>query len=85
MCPPAAADEGPSLDTERLQRQIDEAAARGGDGDILFVDCRTEAPRRDFVDRRFGRNRPWYVNENRARRYPGLGVDEPSGMSAIVV
>ena len=30
MCPPAAADEGPSLDTERLQRQIDEAEANGG-------------------------------------------------------
>ena len=60
-------------------------ASHGTMRDILFVDCRTEAPRRDFADRRFGRNRPWYVNECRAMRYPGLGADEPSGMSAIVV
>ena len=60
-------------------------ASHGTMRDILFVDCRTEAPRRDFVDRRFGRNRPWYVNECRAKAYPGVGADEPSGMSAIVV
>ena len=60
-------------------------ASHGTMRDILFVDCRTEAPRRDFADRRFGRNRPWYVNECRAKAYPGVGADEPSGMSAIVV
>ena len=60
-------------------------ASHGAMRNIEFVDCRTEAPRRDFIDRRFGRNRPWYVNEDRPLRYPGLGAEESSGMSAIVV
>ncbi len=60
-------------------------ASHGTMRNILFVDCRTEAPRRDFIDRRFGRNRPWYVNADRARRYPGLGADEPACLSAVVV
>ncbi len=60
-------------------------ASHGTMRNVLFVDCRTEAPRRDFADRRFGRNRPWYVNECRAKAYPGVGADEPSGHSSIVV
>jgi len=60
-------------------------ASHGTMRNILFVDCRTEAPRRDFVDRRFGRERPWYVNEERARLFPGLAPGRASAMSAIVI
>ena len=60
-------------------------ASHGTMRNVLFVDCRTEAPKRDFTDRRFGRSCPWYVNDRRPVRFPGVGADEPSGMSALVV
>ena len=60
-------------------------ASHGTMRNVLFVDCRTDAPRRDFTDFRFGRKRPWYVNGERPRAYPGVGADEPSGHSSIAV
>jgi len=60
-------------------------ASHGTMRNILFVDCWTDAPRRDFTDFRFGRKRPWYVNEDRTKTYPGVGADEPSGHSSIAV
>ena len=56
-------------------------ASHGTMRNILFVDCRTEAPRRDFTDRRFGRNRKWYENED--RRMSKLGYDWRKGGAAI--
>ena len=60
-------------------------ASHGTMRNILFVDCRTEAPRRDHRDRRFGRNRWWYVNADRQKSHPGVGAGEPSGLSSIAV
>lgn len=60
-------------------------ASHGTMRNIAFVDCRTEAPRRDFPDLRPGRNCLWFVNANHARDYPGVGADEPSGLSSIAI
>ena len=61
-------------------------ASHGTMRNVLFVDCRTEAPRRDFIDRRFGRNRRWYEGDPaRIQKSPGARLNEPSGISAICV
>ena len=55
-------------------------ASHGTMRNVLFIDCRTEAPRRDYTDRRFGRNRKWYENED--RRMSKLGYDWREGGAA---
>ena len=61
-------------------------ASHGTMRNVLFVDCRTEVPRRDFIDRRFGRDRRWYEEDpGRVDRAPGSTLGEPSGSSAICV
>lgn len=61
-------------------------ASHGTMRNVLFVDCRTEAPRRDFIDHRLGRNRRWYEGSpERIRKAPGARLNEPSGTSAICV
>ena len=61
-------------------------ASHGTMRNVLFVDCRTEAPRRDFIDHRLGRNRRWYEgNPERIKKAPGARLNEPSGTSAICV
>lgn len=60
-------------------------ASHGTMRDILFVDCRTEAPRRDFRDRRFGRDRWRFANADRAREFPGLGEEEFAAGAGIAV
>ena len=61
-------------------------ASHGTMRNILFVDCRTESPRRDFIDRRFGRNRRWYEEDpGRVKHYPGGVHGEAAGSSSIVV
>lgn len=61
-------------------------ATHGTVRNVLFVDCRTDAPRRDFVDRRPGKNnRNWYENDQLAAMSPGSRSSEPSGWSAIAV
>ena len=61
-------------------------ASHGTMRNVLFVDCQTEAPRRDFIDRRFGRNRRWYEEDpGRVKKYPGAVYGEASGSSSIVV
>lgn len=61
-------------------------ASHGTMRNVLFVDCRTEAPRRDFIDHRFGRNRRWYEESpERIKKAPGARLGEASGTSAICV
>jgi len=60
-------------------------ASHGTMRDILFIDCRTEAPRRDFRDRRFGRDRWRFANADRAREFPGLGEEEFAAGAGIAV
>lgn len=61
-------------------------ASHGTMRNILFVDCRTESPRRDFIDRRFGRNRRWYEEDpDRVGKYPGGLLGESCGSSSICI
>ena len=61
-------------------------ATHGTVRNVLFVDCRTDAPSRDFIDRRPGKNnRRWYENDKLAAMSPGSRSSEPSGWSAIAV
>jgi len=60
-------------------------ASHGTMRDILFIDCRTEGPRRDFRDRRFGRDRWRFANADRAREFPGLGEEEFAAGAGIAV
>ena len=56
-------------------------ATHGTVRNILFVDCRTESPRRDFIDCRKGRTRKWYENED--ARMGKFGYDWTKGGAAI--
>lgn len=60
-------------------------ASHGTMRNILFVDCRTDAPRRDFKDRREGRDRWWFVNAERAARFPGASPSSSAASSALCV
>ena len=61
-------------------------ASHGTMRNILFADCRTEAPRREFTDRRPGRGgRNWFMNESRLKAFPGLAAGEHAGLSAITI
>lgn len=61
-------------------------ASHGTMRNVLFVDCRTEPPRRDFIDRRCGRNRRWYEEDPvRVGHYPGGVLGEAAGNSAIAI
>ena len=61
-------------------------ASHGTMRNVLFVDCRTEAPRRDFIDRRFGRNRRFYEEDpDRLARHAGVVPGEVSCGSALAV
>ena len=61
-------------------------ATHGTVRNVLFVDCRTDAPSRDFIDRRPGKNnRRWYENDKLAAMSPGSRSSEPSGWSSIAV
>jgi len=61
-------------------------ATAGTVRNVLFVDCRTAAPSRDFIDRRpENGNRRWYENDELAEMSPGSTASEPSGWSSIAV
>lgn len=55
-------------------------ASHGTMRNVRFVDCRTEGPRRDYIDRRFGRNRRWFENDDRPMSK--LGYDWRQGGAA---
>jgi len=60
-------------------------ASHGTMRNVLFVDCRTEAPRRDFTDMRPDKKgRPWFMSIWR-KRFPGLGDEPQTGLSAVTV
>ena len=61
-------------------------ATHGTVRNVLFIDCRAAAPRREFIDRRPGKNnRRWYENEQLAGMSPGSHASESSGWSSIAV
>lgn len=61
-------------------------ATHGTVRNVLFIDCRAAAPRREFIDRRPGKNnRRWYENEQLAGMSPGSRASESSGWSSIAV
>ena len=59
-------------------------ASHGSVRSVLFENCRTEAPRRDFISR-VGphRGEPWFLY-NRTREWPG-GPEELAGMAGIAI
>lgn len=61
-------------------------ASHGTMRNVTFVDCRTEAPRRDFIDQRQGRDRRWYEEDPvRTGFFAGAILGEPAGSSAICI